>query len=127
MPSAIWKIADTNVEAFVLAAMELTGTGEAESSNSGIEIAIEGVFTATEERTASVTFTTQFAASFGLAIDVWPTFEISSPDSSMKIWLFCDISNGCDAGSKLWGSPMDSGRITAKAGLKMPEGTKAGP
>ena len=95
----------------VLAGIDFTFTGAGDHFNSGIEMETEGDLTATEERTESVTFTTQSAVSFGLAIGVWPTLEISSPDSSMKIWLFSDTRSGCETGDEA--ALADSGRMIA--------------
>lgn len=83
-----------NVDELVEEGMAFTFTGAAFNCSSGMAMDIEGAWTATEERTASVTFTTQSAFSFGGAVGVCPTLEISSPDSSTKILLFWDTRRG---------------------------------
>ena len=119
-------MAETKVDAFVLAGMDLTWTEGRFNLSSGIEIETVGEWAATAERTTSVTLTSQSADSLGRAIGVCPTLDISRPDSSMKTGLFCEARRGCEAGADALMFDV-VGRMIAKAGLKIPDGMNAGP
>ena len=119
-------MAETKVDAFVLAGIDLMWTGGRFNFSSGIEIETVGEWAATAERTTSVTLTSQSADSLGRAIGVCPTLDISRPDSSMKTGLFCEARRGCEAGADALMFDV-VGRMIAKAGLKIPDGMNAGP
>ncbi len=80
--------------------------------SSGIEITTEGVWTARVARTAKVMFRSQSAACRGVELAVWPTFEISKDDSSMKMFPSEDTRRGCEAGVGFCAFNGTSGSVT---------------
>ncbi len=96
--SGILKFTDTKVGEVVSAGSDSKESWGDVILSSGMEIVMNGDLMATADRRARVTLTTQSAASFGRAIGVCPTFEISSDDSSMKIGLLEETSKGCETG-----------------------------
>lgn len=95
-----------------------TGTCAELTFSSGMEMESDGDLIAAAERTKSVTLTFQGADSFGSAMGVWPTFDISREDSSMKTGLDEETRSGCVAGVvDAFDPDVDVGRVTRKAGL----------